>query len=597
MIYLKADFSSYLASEYSIFVKFEYNPAYVQIIKSLKTRVYIPDTKTWEVSWNCFTELISTLNSNNIPYNGKEFQESIDNLKIAIDKSKAIQETNIKVDTSKLQNIKFKTTPRSYQLEGIAYGLQNPRFLLADEQGLGKSLQALNIATLDKQGKHCLIIVGYDILQFNWVSEIEKHTHEKGYVLGQKEITRGKNKGTITKDSVKSRIDDLLNIDSINEYFIVTSVATLRHSIKQKYKDKNGKEKVNKVYAVANIIEDLCQKGIIGRIIFDEGQVVKSIDTDQTKALLKIKSCPHKIIATGTPIMNKHIDLYPIMSWLGYEKSSYFSFQENYCIMGGFKNKQIIGNKNSESLNKKLSRFMLRRKKDSVLDLPEKIIIDEVLNMDLKQQTLYNKTKGLLKQRLATAKGNKAIILSMLIELRKITSHPGWIDEKYKDSVKFERIHFLMKEITDNNQKAIIFSNWATPINKLKEELAIYNPAVITGETKDRMQQVEKFQNDNNCKVILGTIGAMGTGITLTAASNVIFLDEPWNRALKDQATDRAHRIGTKNNVNIYTLICKDTIDEKVHNTVVEKGKVSDLVLGDLTAEELEELLKDSLEF
>ena len=85
--------------------------------------------------------------------------------------------------------------------------------------------------------------------------------------------------------------------------------------------------------------------------------------------------------------------------------------------------------------------------------------------------------------------------------------------------------------------------------------------------------------NDDSCKIIVGTIGAMGTGLTLTAATNVIFLDEPWNMAIKSQAEDRAHRIGTKSNVNIITLMCKDTIDERIHELVQKKGALADLLV------------------
>jgi SNF2 family DNA or RNA helicase len=107
------------------------------------------------------------------------------------------------------------------------------------------------------------------------------------------------------------------------------------------------------------------------------------------------------------------------------------------------------------------------------------------------------------------------------------------------------------------------------------------------------MEQIDKFQKDPTCSVILGTIGAMGTGLTLNAASNVIFLDEPWNRALKDQATDRAHRIGTKYPVNVYTLICKNSADEGVHKTVMKKGRVADEIVDGVTEEELFDILSE----
>ena len=116
-------------------------------------------------------------------------------------------------------------------------------------------------------------------------------------------------------------------------------------------------------------------------------------------------------------------------------------------------------------------------------------------------------------------------------------------------------------------------------INPTYEYLKEYNPAIITGEIKDRVAQQDKFMKDDKCKVIVGTIGAMGTGLTLTAANTVIFLDEPWNKAIKSQAEDRAHRIGTSSSVNIITLMCKNTIDERVHEILEQKGNIAELML------------------
>lgn len=592
MLTLRADFSKNVPSVYSIFVTFSYNAYYVNLMKSMPKRYYNATTKEWEIPYSCYENLIGTLNAYNIGYNVTEFLMSIEDLKTRVEKSKAITETKKEIDTSKVRQLKYKTTPRDYQLAGIAYGLETDKFLLADEQGLGKSLQCVNIARLNRGGQHCLIIVGYDALQFNWVEEIRKHSNEDAYVLGQREIKTGKRKGKVKLGNLKERMEDLNRLHEIEPFFIITSVVTLREAEKIKYTDKQGKERSYNKYIYAEKIEELCQKGIIGRVIVDESQVCKNITSNQTEALLHIKSCKYKIAATGTPLMNQHIDLYPLLVWLDQESCNYWTFREKYCVMGGYKNKQVVGNKNGDILNRKLANCMLRRKKDDVLDLPDKIIINEVLEMEGKQSILYEKTKGIVKHQIAKLKGNKTAILSALIALRKITCYPAWIDPKFKDSIKFDRVFQLMDEITQNGQKAIIFSNWATPVQVLYEQLKMYNPAMIIGDTKDRIEQVNKFQQDSSCKVILGTIGAMGTGLTLTAASNVIFLDEPWNRALKDQATDRAHRIGTKNNVNIYTLICKGTMDEFVHNKVISKGIIADNVVDGISLEELQDLVE-----
>ena len=116
---------------------------------------------------------------------------------------------------------------------------------------------------------------------------------------------------------------------------------------------------------------------------------------------------------------------------------------------------------------------------------------------------------------------------------------------------------------------------------------------MIIGDTKDRQAEIEKFQNNPDCKVFIGSIKAMGVGITLNAASNVIYLDEPWNRAVKDQCTDRAHRVGTKGDVKVYTLMCRNTKDEGVHNTVYKKGRLADQIVDGVSPEELYNILEN----
>ena len=590
MLYLRAGFSDKVNSDYSIFITFNYNPNYVELIKRLPKRVWNKDNKWWEVPYESYTPLITMLNQNGIPYNAQEFMWSIEELSKEVQKMQAIQAQDANVDASILDNVEFKTNPYEYQREGIAYGLTHDKFLNADDQGLGKSLQCLNIARLKRGGKHCLVIVGYKSLLFNWVREIETHTDEKGYVIGQRQGKRDKKWRT---GKLPDRMEDIQHLNEREEFFLITDVTTLRQCVKEEYINKKGKKAVNKTFPYADALEDWCRKGEIGRIIVDEFQVCKNYQSDQTQALLRLRSCPYKIAATGTPIMNKNIDLYPLLVWLGYETRNFWEFRERYCRLGGFQGKQILGDKNSPELNHRLSQFMIRRKKDDVLDLPEKIIIDEILELDGKQWSTYTKINRETKQQLAEMKGNKVALMAAMLSLRKITTYPQWEDENITESVKFERAIQIVNEAVENNRKTIIFSNWSTPIYALADAFASYNIAIITGDTKDRMEQVKKFQEDDSCYVILGTIGAMGTGLTLNKASNVIFLDEPWNRALKDQATDRAYRIGTKNNVNVYTLICKDTVDEGVHNTVYKKGQLADHIVDGIPPDEIYHILEN----
>ena len=139
----------------------------------------------------------------------------------------------------------------------------------------------------------------------------------------------------------------------------------------------------------------------------------------------------------------------------------------------------------------------------------------------------------------------------------------------------------LVEDARENNHQVVIFSNWSQVTDEIANRLnSKYTLSVITGDTKDELRQhnVKAFQ-DGNSKVIIGTIGAMGTGLTLTAGTVVIFVDHPWNMAHYSQAVDRCHRIGQKNNITIYNLMCKNTIDERIWELVREKGELADTIV------------------
>ena len=198
--------------------------------------------------------------------------------------------------------------------------------------------------------------------------------------------------------------------------------------------------------------------------------------------------------------------------------------------------------------------------------------------MGAKQNKIYKEVKAEIKENIdmVIASPNP---LSEMTRLRQATDYTGILSSTIQESAKFERLEELLEEITANNKKAIIFSNWTSVINPLYKRLNQYNPAIITGEIKDRVNQENKFKNDDTCKIILGTIGALGTGLTLNEASYVIFIDHPWNTALYEQAIDRCHRIGQIENVTIINLLCKNTIDEKIYELMKEKGEIADLLV------------------
>lgn len=553
MINIRVDKSDKLNQEYSLFISFKYDPNIIDVMRSFNERFYNPNKREWEINTSKLTVLKELLNGYPITLINEELL-----LELSSERKKNV-------------NYNFKTKPFEHQIESFEYALLNNSFILGDEQGLGKTKQIIDIAVEKKIKygfKHCLIICGVNGLKFNWEEEVRTHSNETAWILGTR-YKRGKSRiGTVA-----SRYEDLINIDKIDSYFIITNMETIRANNCEKV-GKRGK-KYN--FYISEKINELIQKNIIGLVAFDEVHKCKDPDSLQGKALLKIKP-KYAIPMSGTPLMNSPLDLFVPLSWIGVEKHSFYAFKNHYCELGGFGNKQVIGTKNLEELRQLLNKHMLRRTKSEVLDLPDKLCTNFYVEMEKEQKQVYNEVLSGLKENIDKIKLSPDP-LGQLIRLRQATGYPQILTSKKVKSAKIEALKEIISNCVLNKEKVLIFSEWTQVVNPVYKELSCYNPAIITGEIKDRQQQKDKFMLDDSCKVLIGTTGAMGTGFTLTKASTVIFLDEPWTRATKEQAEDRAHRIGTTGTVSIITLITKGTIDENVSDIVNKKGRMADFLV------------------
>lgn len=276
---------------------------------------------------------------------------------------------------------------------------------------------------------------------------------------------------------------------------------------------------------------------------------------------------------TGTALMNSPEDLYNILKWLDEEQSTVGRFRDRYCEYGGFGGYEIIDYKNLEELRNRLDSVQLRRKKEDVLDLPEKVRTVEYVELEGKQLKLYND----IKEQVISEIDEIALSpnpLAQLIRLRQVTGNPKILDPQFKENAKMERMVELVEEITGSGRKVVIFSEWEKVTAEAYSLLSAYNPAYVAGNSNVEEEKT-KFKEEESCKVIIGTRGKLGTGHTLTEASYVIFLDKPWNLANTEQAEDRTHRIGTTETVNIITLVAKDTIDERIEDVIFKKGNMS----------------------
>lgn len=357
-----------------------------------------------------------------------------------------------------------------HQRIAVEYGLKHNRWILADEQGLGKSKVAIDIAV---RKDRCLIVCP-NSLKENWQKEIRKHSNKTSSIYPQ---TDG--------------------------FFVIVNIEKLRNE---------------KTAAQLNF----------NMVVVDEIHKIKNPYSKQAKGLLSLQP-EYRLALTGTPLTDSPLDLYVTLKWLGYAPS-YDRFKSKYCIIGGYN--EIIGYKHLDELSDNLKGIMLRRLKKDTLQLPDKTYITRYIKGHEQGKTIT--------------------------ELRQSTA-----------AVKLKEL----KKIAHNS---IVFTSYIKTANMIHSLIGGY---LVTGETKNRQECIDRFQKDK-CNIV-GTYGALGHGVTLTAADSVIFIDEPWNISDKRQAEDRAHRIGREKPLKIYTLMVKDSIDEYIHKILETKGKVTEKVLKD----------------
>lgn len=549
MIYIQYDEADkQRITEKSLFITFEYDEYLVSKMRELKHRFYHPKTREWEVPT------------------------------IYLDDIKKLDEVTIKnKETKEIKEIDrtlFKTQPFPHQEEGIKYGINKDKWLLADQQGLGKTKQVIDIAIYKKHHenlKHCLIVCGVNKLKYNWLREIEVHSNEKGCILGAR---YAKYKGMIKQADKEKDLEEIPE-----EFFWITNIETLRM---KKIGNKYQSPFVNK-------INELIDKGELGMVIVDEIHKAKNSTSQQGRGLLAIKPCV-KIGLSGTLVVNNPLDLYMPLKFIDRVKESQWYFNTRYTTCNNFG--QVLSYKNLEELQLITNTCVLRRTKN-LLKLPPKIHVNEIIEMSEKEKTLYNK---LLTSTLDVCDKitNPVDGLSKLTRLRQVCCHTGLVTNTIGESSKFERLQEILEEARLNDDKVIVFSEFRQLVEKALVEFAEFNPLKLYGgmNKEEFDYQIDTFQKSKGFQVIFCVIKSAGAGITLNKANTVVFLDLPWTYADYEQAEDRAHRIGTDSNVIIINLLMKDSIDEKMYDTILSKKKISEEMIFDET-EQKSKLFKE----
>lgn len=485
------------------------------------------------------------------------------NTEITKDKQYREIVNNLNKDLLEEENIpqQFENILRPYQKTGFQWlkTLDNYRFggILADDMGLGKTIQVISMLVSYKENqeenKKTSLVVSPSSLALNWKNEIEKFAPE----LNIKVISGNTNQR-------KEIINEIERYD-----VIVTSYDLLKRDI-EIYKEKNYTFRF---------------------IIADEAQYLKNNNAKNAKAIKQIKA-DSRFALTGTPIENSLAELWSIFDFVmpGY-LFSYKKFKSTY--------ETAIVKDNDEDAMKKLKMliepFVLRRTKKEVLtELPEKTITVLKNEMGEEQRKIYLSYLVRTKQELQDEINSNGYersqirILAALTRLRQICCHPSLFIDNYNEPCsKLEQCMEILEDGITAGHKILLFSSYTSMFEIIEKELKNRNIKYfkLTGATKvdERVDLVDEFNQNDEIKVFLISLKAGGTGLNLIGADMVIHYDPWWNISAENQATDRAYRIGQKNNVQVYKLITKDSIEEKIYDLQQRKATLTDNMLDTKT--------------
>ncbi len=491
----------------------------------------------------------------------KNFKELVRNMK-------TVEDSDFEVPAS-LEGIM-----REYQKKGFLWikTLKNNGFggILADDMGLGKTLQVIAFLLSEFvdagpfDNKRCLIVAPASLV-FNWSSEIERFAP----ALCTKTVT-----GTAEE---RKRIIQ----ESGERDILLTSYDLLRRDIDN--------------YAGLRFY---CQ-------VIDEAQYIKNHNTQAARAVKEIEAA-FKLALTGTPVENRLSELWSIFDYLmpGF-LYAYQRFREEIEL-------PVVQSQDENAmrkLQKMIGPFVLRRLKQDVLtDLPDKLEENVYAKLEGEQRKLYDAHVQRMRMMLDKTseeefRNSKIQILAELTKLRQLCCDPSLVFEGYQEnSAKMEMCLDLVRNAMNGGHKLLLFSQFTSMLDLIraaleKEGIGYY---LLTGSTpkEKRVQLVEQFNQDDT-PVFCISLKAGGTGLNLTAADIVIHYDPWWNLAVQNQATDRAHRIGQRNVVNVYKLVVKGTIEDNIMKLQEKKKELAEQVLGgesmgsaSFTKEELMELLR-----
>ena len=461
--------------------------------------------------------------------------------KAAIIKDNSVQ--NVVVDYSKYSN----RPPLEHQKEAIQKLLENKKFILADDMGLGKTTSTI-IGALESGSKKILIICPAT-LKINWKREIENYSDRPIFIAESKNF-------------------------STEHDFVIAN-----YDIIKNFHDPKNKE------------ESLILNSKFDLVIVDEAHYIKNATAQRTKLINDlVKNTERLWLLTGTPMTSRPMDYFNLLSLVDSPVSkNWMAYAIRYCAgyqfkVGNRKVWNITGASNLEELRERTSGTILRRLKENVLDLPDKIITPVYLKLKSKA---YEDVMG---EYYDWYDKNPEESKSLTVQFSKLTKVRQIIAEE-----KIQQTIEIAENIIEQGKKVIIFCNFTDSLNKIVEHFG-KTAVKLDGSMSqhERQYSVDQFQENEKIKVFVGNIRAAGTGITLTAGEAAIFNDLSFLPSEHSQAEDRAYRYGQKNNVLVYYPIFENSIEAIIYDILNNKKQVIATVMGDNQnpADAAEEILK-----
>ncbi len=457
---------------------------------------------------------------------------------------------------------------RPYQQTGLKWLWTNVSkgfgVCMADDMGLGKTIQIISLILKlkeDNQLKKPVLVICPTTLIGNWMKELQMFAPSLDAVIYH---------------GAERQLD-------INHDIILTT------------------------YAIMRIDVDEMKKHNWGMIIVDEAQNIKNPDTAQTLAVKMLKA-DIKVAMTGTPVENRLTELWSIFDFInrGY-LGSLKEFQKSYAIpIERFKETSRAG-----KLKMSVSPFVLRRLKTDkhvISDLPEKMVLNEYCYLSKPQAVLYEKTLNEMMEKISgfTGINRRGNIFKLITALKQICNHPYQFlkggEMSRELSGKMDKCISTVESILEHGEKTLIFTQYKEMGDILCKVIADEcntEPLFFHGSltVPQREELIEKFQNNPDCKIMILSLKAGGTGLNLTSATNVIHYDLWWNPAVEEQATDRTYRIGQDKNVMVHRMITLGTFEEKIDEMLKSKKELADLavyegekIITELSDEEIYEI-------